>query len=285
MTPKIPTDKEIAFPHAKINIGLFVTERLSNGYHRLQSLFYPVEWCDALEVIPNDTIGTCRLEAGGITIDGDAESNLAVKAYRRLQNRFPDLPGVDMYLEKRIPFGAGLGGGSSDGAHALLMLRRLFDLPICDEELEKEAAALGADCTFFCRNGAQYLDGVGAELTPHPLSFAGKYIIIVKPPFGVSTREAYSHVVPRRPETPLDNLLLRPADEWRQAVANDFETSVFGLYPALREIKQELYNRGALYASMSGSGSAMFGIFDHEPQGVGSWFPADHAFKVVRARI
>lgn len=285
MSYKIPSDKEISFPHAKINIGLFVTERLSNGYHRLQSLFYPVEWCDALEMIPTHSIGTCRLETGGIVIDGDAESNLAVKAYRRLQNRFPDLPGVDMYLEKRIPFGAGLGGGSSDGAHALLMLRRLFDLPICDEELEKEAAMLGADCTFFCRTGAQYLDGIGAELTPHPLSLAGKYIVIVKPPFGVSTREAYSHVTPRGPIVPLDTLLYHPLDEWRHTIVNDFEPSVFSLHPALLEIKQEFYKRGAIYASMSGSGSAMFGIFDHEPQGAGSWFPEDCDFKIVPAKI
>ncbi len=285
MTLPIPTDKEIAFPHAKINIGLFVTERLSNGYHRLQSLFYPIGWCDALEIVPSGPVGSCRLETGGIAIDGDAESNLAVKAYRRLQRLFPDLPGVEMYLEKRIPFGAGLGGGSSDGAHALSMLRRLFDLPICDEELEAEAAALGADCTFFCRTGAQYLDGVGAELTPHPLSLAGRYLVVVKPPFGVSTREAYGHVVARRPPTPLGDLLRQPVEAWRHTIANDFETPVFMLHPALREIKQELYDRGALYASMSGSGSALFGIFAHEPQGVGSWFPADCDHRVVCAEI
>lgn len=271
-----PTDKQIAFPHAKINLGLFVTRRRADGYHILQTLFYPIDWCDALEVVPlpEAPAGTCRLVQTGIAIGGDAEQNLCVRAYRRLQRHCPDLPAVEMHLEKRIPFGAGLGGGSSDGAHALLMLRNLFGLSLTDAELEAEAAAMGADCAFFCRTGAQYCEGVGHELEPHPLTLRGLHAVVVKPPFGVSTREAYAGVRPQQPAVPLRDLLQRPVGEWRDAVANDFEASVFPLHPELAEAKRRLYDAGALYASMSGSGSALFGLYAAEPAGAPeAWFP------------
>jgi 4-diphosphocytidyl-2-C-methyl-D-erythritol kinase len=278
-------DKEITFPHAKINLGLFITDRLPNGYHRLQSLFYPVDWTDALEVIPQGEAGTCRLFQTGIPIGGDPATNLVTRAYTALRERFPDLPGVEAHLEKCIPFGAGLGGGSADGAAMLLTLRRLFDLPVSDAELETVSATLGADCTFFCRRGAQYLDGVGAELTPHPLSLRGWYILVVKPSVGVSTREAYSRVVPRRPERPLSQLLEAPVEAWRTTIVNDFETSVFALYPQLRQHKERIYACGATYASMSGSGSALFGLFDHDPGDLTSAFPADCLLHVSAARV
>lgn len=265
----------ITFPHAKINLGLFVTRRLDNGYHVLQTLFYPIEWRDALEIIPlNDgTSGICQLKLSGIAIDGDPENNLCVKAYRRIQNRFPDLPSVHIHLKKIVPFGAGLGGGSSDGAHVLLMLREMFYLPLSNEELEKDAAAMGADCAFFCRKGAQYCEGIGSELEPFDLSLSGKYLMIVKPPFGVSTKEAYSNVNPVMPEVPLYELLKRPIEEWKCCIVNDFEKSVFPLHPELADVKEILYKNGAVYASMSGSGSAMFAIFNEKPSGYESWFP------------
>lgn len=283
MTYPVPADKEIAFPHAKINIGLFVTRRRADGYHVLQSLFYPIGWHDALEILPAGGVGTCRLTTGGIAVEGDAESNLVVRAYRLLQRRFPDLPGVEIHLEKRIPTGAGLGGGSSDGAHALRMIARLYDLPLGDAEIEADAARLGADCVFFCRQGAQYLDGVGPELTPHPFSLRGRHIVIVKPPVGVSTREAYAHVMPHAPAVPLLTLLQHPIEAWRDAVVNDFEPSVFPLHPELASVKAELYRRGALYASMSGSGAALFGIFDTAPTEAAAWFPAAYATRTVEA--
>ena len=210
----------------------------------------------------------------GIAIGGDAEQNLCVRAYRRLAQRCPGLPAVEMHLEKRIPFGAGLGGGSSDGAHALLMLRRMFELDLTDAELEAEAAAMGADCAFFCRTGAQYCEGVGHELEPHPLTLRGLHAVVVKPPFGVSTREAYAGVRPQQPVIPLPQLLERPVGEWRDAVVNDFEASVFPLHPELAEAKRRLYAAGALYASMSGSGSALFGLFEAAPtEEPTAWFP------------
>lgn len=268
-------DKEITFPHAKINLGLQITDRLPNGYHRLQSLFYPVEWNDALEVIPRGEVGTCRLHTTGIPVGGTPSSNLVSRAYACLLDRFPDLPGVEVHLEKCIPFGAGLGGGSSDGAHMLLMLRKLFSLSLTDSELETMASTMGADCPFFCRHGAQYLEGVGAELTPHPLSLRGYHLLLVKPAVGVSTREAYSRVVPCHPERPLCQLLEAPIEEWRTTVVNDFEPSVFLLHPELAQLKSRLYECGALYASMSGSGSTLFGIFAHDPGDLSDAFPTD----------
>lgn len=262
----------LKFPHAKINLGLFVTRRLENGYHVLQTLFYPIDWCDAVEIIAEGEPGECRIVMSGIAIDGDPENNLCVKAYRRLQKLFPDLPGCTIYLKKIVPFGAGLGGGSSDGAHVLLMLREMFSLDISDADLEKEAAAMGADCAFFCRKGAQYCEGIGSEMEPYPLSLSGKHIIVVKPPFGVSTKEAYSNVKPVMPEVPLYELLKKPVEEWKDCIVNDFEKSVFPLHPELAEVKQALYDHGAIYASMSGSGSALFGIFNEEPEGYENWF-------------
>lgn len=290
----------IVFPEAKINIGLFVTRRREDGYHILQTLFYPIDWCDALEIIEKQTStpkgdyietqdGKVTWFQTGITVDCDPEQNLCVKAYRMLQSRYPDLPAVEMHLQKQVPFGAGLGGGSSDGAHALLLLRALFHLDVSDAELEQMAAKMGADCAFFCRCGNQlntadneakmsayYCEGVGHELEPHPLSLKGKYIVVVKPPFGVSTREAYSGVHPTMPEESLDQLLNLPLAAWKDCVHNDFEDSVFPLYPALATVKQTLYSHGAIYASMSGSGSAMFGIFDQEQSDCADWFTPDY---------
>jgi len=286
----------ILFPEAKINIGLFVTRRREDGYHILQTLFYPIDWCDALEILPlknniptTDAIttkdGRVHWYQTGITVDCDPEQNLCVKAYRLLQERYPDLPAVEMHLEKQIPFGAGLGGGSSDGSHALLILRKMFNLEVSDSDLEAMAAKMGADCAFFCRCGnklntaknngvmtAQYCEGIGHEIEQHPLSLRGKYIIIVKPPFGVSTREAYSGVKPSIPPVSLDELLKHPLEKWKDCIHNDFEDSVFPLHPQLAEAKQILYDHGAIYASMSGSGSALFGIFENEQSDCASWF-------------
>lgn len=292
----------ITFPNAKINLGLFVCKkRPEDGYHILQTLFYPIDWRDALEILPEGETGHCRMVQTGITIDGDPEQNLCVKAYRRLQKLFPDIPGCCIRLEKRIPFGAGLGGGSSDGAYTLLMLRELFKLPISNADLEREAAAMGADCAFFVRCNpmaledtkdnlptslsAQYCEGIGSEMEPHTLSLKGKYIVVVKPPFGVSTKEAYSNVHPVWPQTPLNELLQLPVEQWKDCIKNDFEDSVFPLHAPLSIVKQALYDHGAIYASMSGSGSALFGIFDHRPEGADQWFEEGYQTSVAEAMI
>lgn len=282
-------DKEIMFPMAKINIGLnVVRKRPEDGYHILQTLFYPVDWRDAIEVIPQESAHDaqpCAFTATGIQIDGDPMNNLCVKAYNLLKERFPQLPAVSIHLEKQIPFGAGLGGGSSDGSHTLLALRKIFNLDISDSELEAIAARMGADCAFFIRQGAQYCEGVGHELEPYSLSLKGKHIVIVKPPFGVSTKEAYSGVKPAEPETPLFEQLKRPISEWRHCIHNDFEDSVFPLHPELQTVKDTLYSHGALYASMSGSGSAMFGIFDTPQPSCQSWFQEGYIARTTEALI
>lgn len=303
------TDKEILFPHAKINLGLFVTRKREDGYHILQTLFYPIDWRDALEILPqSDTKsdescqvtsdGRVRWFQTGIQVNCDPEQNLCVKAYRLLQERYPDLPAVDMHLHKLIPFGAGLGGGSSDGAHALLMLRHMFDLDITDAELETLAARMGADCAFFCRCGsqyntsanngqmvAQYCEGIGHELQSHTLSLRGLHIVVVKPPFGVSTKEAYSNVHPAQPAINLNQLLTRPVSQWRDVVRNDFEDSVFPLHPELQQAKDSLYEHGAIYASMSGSGSALFGIFESEQPNCQEWFPTGYVAQCHEALV
>ena len=280
--PTKTMDKEIAFPNAKINLGLFVTRRREDGYHILQTLFYPIDWCDALEIVPAGKPGEVQLFLTGIAVDGDAANNLCVRAYRTLQQLEPDLPGCEIHLEKRIPFGAGLGGGSSDAAFTLMMLNRMFGLGLSQQQLEACAASLGADCAFFCRQGAQYCEGVGSEMEPYPLSLAGKWLVVVKPPFGVSTREAYANVRPQMPETPLYELLKQPLDTWKDCIRNDFEASVFPVHSELQTAKDKLYAHGAIYASMSGSGSAMFGIFDSEPNPTG-WFPAGWEAKAMEA--
>lgn len=287
----------ISFPNAKINLGLFVCKkRPEDGYHILQTLFYPIDWRDALEVLPEGEPGHCRMVQTGITIDGDSEQNLCVKAYRRLQRLFPDLPGCCIHLEKRVPFGAGLGGGSSDGAYTLLLLRELFKLDISNEALEREAAAMGADCAFFVRchflpagqqsqPTAQYCEGIGSEMSPSALTLRGKHIVVIKPPFGVSTKEAYSNVHPAWPATSLNQLLELPLEAWKDCVHNDFEDSVFPLHPELAQVKQTLYHHGALYASMSGSGSACFGIFDAPQPDCQSWFGAGYQARSTEALI
>lgn len=280
----------ITFPHAKINLGLFVChKRPSDGYHILQTLFYPIDWRDALEIIPEGNPGECRMVQTGICIDGDPEQNLCVKAYRRLQLLFPDMPGCTIHLEKRIPFGAGLGGGSSDGAYTLVMLKKLFNLQITDQALEAEAAAMGADCAYFvrCANKleGQYCEGIGHEMEPHPISLKGHWIVVVKPPFGVSTKEAYSNVHPKWPQTALCDLLNLPLISWTETIHNDFEDSVFPLQPELNDVKQALYNHGAIYASMSGSGSACFGIFKEEPSEIRNWFAEGYEVNCHEAMV
>lgn len=299
----------ILYPHAKINLGLFVTRRREDGYHILQTLFYPIDWRDALEITTQGTHsketpaaitsdGRIRWYQTGIQVNCDPELNLCVKAYRLIQERFPDLPAVDMHLLKQVPFGAGLGGGSSDGAHALLMLRDMFQLNVADSDLEAIAARMGADCAFFCRCGsqlntsanngkmmAQYCEGIGHELQPHTLSLLGKYIVVVKPPFGVSTKEAYSNVHPQQPEVDLSELLCLPISVWKQVIRNDFEASVFPLHPELQQVKDTLYRHGAIYASMSGSGSALFGIFDLPQPDCQSWFSEDYVSRCHEALV
>lgn len=259
----------LLFPNAKINLGLNITERRPDGYHNLETIFYPIPLCDALEVVPRvedaasaASSSKCRLHLSGHEVAGD---NLVCRAYRLLDAEFSLSP-VDAYLLKRIPLGAGLGGGSADATFMLKLLNRLFMLGLNEEALEERAARLGADCPFFVQNRPTYAEGTGNIFTPLPLSLSGYRLLLAKPSVFVSTREAFALVRPRRPQLSPCDAALRPLEEWRHCLLNDFEESVFPQYPVIRSLKEELYRRGAIYASMSGSGSSVYGIFAPDSQ-------------------
>ena len=253
----------ITFPNAKINIGLDVLNKRPDSYHNIESLFYPIPLQDALEIIPSN--GELEYTTSGIALECVADDNLVVKAFRLLQEQY-HLPNVKIHLHKHIPFGAGLGGGSSDAAFTLRMINEMFELNISETQLIKYAASLGADCAFFIKNTPQMASGIGDVLTDASLSLKGKYLLLLKPNIAVPTASAYRFIVPRQPEVPLSKHLSLPLKQWEGLVKNDFEISVFRQFPHLAELKAMMYNLGAEYAAMSGSGSSIYGIFDEKPQ-------------------
>lgn len=251
----------ITFPNAKINLGLNITEKRPDGYHNLETVFYPIPLEDGLEItLSNDSSQKFVLHQSGMEIAGDPETNLVVKAYKLLDETF-HLPPVEIYLHKRIPSGAGLGGGSADAAFMLKLLNEKFRLNLEDRQLERYAAGLGADCAFFIKNSPTFAEGIGDLFSSVTLSLKGHRLVLVKPDIFVSTREAFARIRPHRPEHSLKEIIRLPMSEWKERMVNDFEESVFSQYPAIGEIKKELYQQGAIYAAMSGSGSSVFGIF------------------------
>lgn len=256
----------ILYPNAKINIGLKVIERRSDGFHNLETFFFPIDLTDILEIVESDKT---TLKLYGIELNGIPEENLCIKAYNLLAGEFK-LPPVEIHLYKRIPAGAGLGGGSSDAAHTLRALNKLFNLNLSNDTLARYAAKLGSDCPFFIyshklnreEGEGMFAEGRGEILSPYIVpQLKGMNIKIEIPPVFVSTAEAYSGIIPNKPQTSLKKLLLEPVETWKNTISNDFESSVFKKHPLIGEYKQEFYKRGAVYASMSGSGSALFGIF------------------------
>ncbi len=266
----------LLFPNAKINLGLNILSRRPDKYHDISTVFYPVGWSDALEVISaEDDQKECRLHLSGLPVDGDVQDNLVVKAYRMLTQDYT-LPSVEVYLHKAIPFGAGLGGGSADASCMLRLLRDLFSLPLSDDGLAVYAARLGADCPFFIYNRPMLAEGIGERLSPIDISLRGYFLVLVKPEISVSTAEAYSLVTPAVPSLSLPDVLSQPVGEWKELLVNDFEKSVFEHYPVLSRLKQQLYDKGAVYVSMSGSGSTMYGLFEVLPEGIDLDFPDSH---------
>lgn len=257
----------IGFPNCKINLGLQITERRPDGYHNLLSCFYPVGWSDALEIIPDESLTIpVQFTTTGLPIPGDADptKNLCVKAYNALRTDFNLLP-VRMHLHKIVPIGAGLGGGSADAALALKQLNGLFNLGLSLAQLENYARPLGADCAFFIQNRPMYCVQKGDVFEEIAVDLSGYHIVLVYPNLAISTAEAYAGVRPHNPEIPLRTLFEFPIDQWRNAIHNDFEDSLFPKYPVLAKIKQKLYTQGAIYAAMSGSGSTVFGLFSNKP--------------------
>lgn len=264
----------LTFPTAKINIGLQVTERRPDGYHNLDTVFYPIPINDALEVIVAEGADyDCRLHISGIHIEGDTDNNLVVRAYRLLAADYT-LPSVDIYLHKHIPTGAGLGGGSADASYMLRLLNEMFELGLTTEQLEAYATRLGADCPFFITSRPVYATGIGNEFHPIALDLSGWHLVVVKPDVFVSTKEAYSMVRPEKPAVTLDKKITLPITEWREAISNDFERGIFALHPELADIKEKLYALGATYAAMSGSGSALFGLFESPVESPEQHFPS-----------
>jgi 4-diphosphocytidyl-2-C-methyl-D-erythritol kinase len=253
----------ILFPNAKINIGLDILAKRPDGYHNIETVMYPVPWSDILEIVPARGTST-TLTTTGRPVECPPEKNLVMKAYRAL-NEFVELPPVDIYLHKVIPDGAGLGGGSSDAAFTLKALNNMFSLGLTDSQLADIAASLGADCPFFIYNSPMLATGTGTTLTPFPMSLSGHSIAIVKPDVSVPTAAAYAGVRPHTPEVELSHALKEcDCRKWRGLVKNDFEQSIFPSHPVIADIKHTLYNIGAEYAAMSGSGSSVFGIFDRD---------------------
>ena len=248
----------IAYANAKINIGLNITAKRGDGYHLLQTVLYPFPLYDIIE-LRDATDGRTSLRITGMDLPVD-ENNLCLKAFRLLRDRF-DLPDVQIHLHKQIPFGAGLGGGSADGAFVLKMLNDKFQLQLSWTELEVEAAKLGADCPFFIQNVPMYAEGIGTTLSPLALDLSNRFLVLVKPAVHVSTAEAYRGIVPQPAPAPLRDLVQLPIQDWKYYIKNDFEDGIFDQYPEIRAVKLALYEKGALYAAMSGSGSAVYGVF------------------------
>lgn len=252
----------VVFPNAKINLGLNITSKRPDGYHEIQSCFLPIKWYDALEAIEAKTFS---FTSSGIPIPGKAETNLCVKAYQLLKTDF-SLPEIAIHLHKNIPIGAGLGGGSADCAFMLSLLNEKFELNISIAQLESYAAALGSDIPFFINNQTTYIEGTGHIFSPIKLNLSRLYLMVAYPAIHISTQEAYAGVKPKMPQTDLHKVLeTLPVEQWQNKVRNDFEESLLPKYPAIDELKQQFLIGGAVYVSMTGSGSAAFGLFKEKP--------------------
>lgn len=252
----------ITFPNAKINLGLNIIEKRPDGYHNLETIFYPINLQDALEVAMQDNDSKeYTLRVCGTSLEIDDEDNLVVKAYKLLKKDHPQMLPIDIHMYKHIPAGAGLGGGSSDAAHMIKLLNEKFLLELSAEQMESYAAQLGADCAFFIKNRPVFATGIGNVFEPIELSLKGYHIVLVKPDIFVSTRDAFSQIKPTRPSVSLKEIVKQPIENWKDSMKNDFEESVFLKFPEVAAIKDELYDLGAVYAAMSGSGSSVYGIF------------------------
>ncbi|MBL4623700.1 MAG: 4-(cytidine 5'-diphospho)-2-C-methyl-D-erythritol kinase [Flavobacteriales bacterium] len=252
----------IAFPNAKINIGLNILRKRADGFHDIESLFYPIKLCDVLEIVKSEEF---EFTTSGIEIPGDSTSNLCVKAFQLIQQSYK-IGNAKIHLRKVIPMGAGLGGGSADAAFCINMLNSLFELDIPLQRRLDYATQLGSDCTFFIENKAAIATGRGEVLTPFQLDLSGKWIGLVNPNIYVGTAEAYQGAIIDEQKQDLKNTLSETVDNWKGNVINAFEQSVFLKHPQLDEVKNKLYDMGAEYASMTGSGSTVFGIFANEPR-------------------
>jgi 4-diphosphocytidyl-2-C-methyl-D-erythritol kinase len=251
----------IAFANCKINLGLHVVEKRADGYHNLDTVFYPVK--NVYDVLEIKESAEFKLQQSGLIIKSPLEKNLVFKAYQLLKTHY-DLPNIEIHLHKTIPSGAGLGGGSADASFMLLLLNNYFNLQITKDSLSAFALQLGSDCPFFIENECCTAQGRGELLSPINLDLAGLYLYLIKPPIHVSTAQAFAGIIPAAKETILAESIMQPKHTWKNTISNDFEKTIFALHPQFASIKEKLYDAGALYASMSGTGSTIYGIFEKE---------------------
>lgn len=250
----------VLFPNCKINLGLHIVRKREDGYHDLETVFYPIALKDALEAIRTESQGI-QFTSSGLPVAGDPNDNLCVKAYHLLQKDFPELPGLQLHLHKHIPMGAGLGGGSADGAFMLLLINRLCNLGLNQEQLIRYALQLGSDCPFFILNQPCFAEGRGERMQPIALDLSEYHFVLINPGIHVSTAQAFAGIRPKKPEQPITTITALPVTEWKNRLVNDFEKHVTDRHPAIGAAKAELYAQGALYAAMTGSGSTVYGIF------------------------
>ena len=250
----------VAFPHAKINLGLQIIFKRSDGYHNIDTCFYPIKLADILEVVPSNEFSFTQ---SGLEISGNADDTLCIKAYHLLKKDFT-FGEAKIHLHKIIPIGAGLGGGSSDGAFTLRLLNQVFDLKISKEKLKTYASQLGSDCSFFTEDDPKIGTGRGEILNSTSLNLKNYFLVLVKPEIHVSTADAYAGISPLSGRSPVEEVLKLPIGKWKGNLTNDFEQTIFKKYPIIESIKEKFYSSGALYASMSGSGASVFGIFDKQ---------------------
>lgn len=272
----------IVFPNCKLNLGLHILQKRSDGFHDLETIFYPLPLQDALEVIQsNEKDHPLTFTSSGLTVAGKIEDNICYKAYHLLKSRFPQLPAVNMHLHKAIPMGAGLGGGSADGAFALLLLNKKFNLGLSEAELIDYALQLGSDAPFFIVNNPCYATGRGEKLKPISLDLSAYKFLIVNPEIHVNTGWAFRQITPQGGRPSLMERILLPVEQWKDHLTNDFEAPVSVAHPQIAGIKEQLYGHGAVYAAMSGSGSTVFGLFDKEADLAHLSFPANYLVKEV----
>lgn len=265
----------VTFPNGKINLGLNIVNKRKDGYHDIETVFYPVKFEEAIEVIEKKDI---RFSLTGLAIEGDQENNLSIKAFHLLKKDFPQLPSVHLHLHKTIPMGAGLGGGSADGAFTLKLLNKKFDLHLSEKQLMDYSLQLGSDCPFFIPNKPCFAKGRGEILEMIDLDLSRYKIVIVHPCVHVSTSWAFSNISPAAPEKSIREIISQPIETWKEVLKNDFEKPVLNKYPAIKKIKDDLYNAKAIYSSMSGSGSAVYGFFE-KAQPLSFSFPENYLIK------
>lgn len=251
----------ISFPNAKINIGLNILNKREDGFHNIESVFYPIAWNDALEACKADNF---TFNSSGLAIPGETKNNLIIKAYKLLEHLLPKGESAKIHLHKVIPMGAGLGGGSADGAFALKLLKELFKLNLSDEQLENMAAKLGSDCPFFIKNKPVFCYDRGVKFKEIDLDLSSYKVCVINPNIHISTAEAYGAITPSFPKKQLMDSIKSPITAWKGLISNDFEAPLVKKYPKIGALKEQLYNLGATYAAMTGSGSTVYGIFDKE---------------------